>query len=635
MCYNNNDNKIGRYICMSVSNVYITDNDIILDFGGYQNYSKISNSIAWDQFRRNTKIQYNNKTTHWVISKYTMETLNYVLQYIENGKLGIHFEVVDKRTKIVSDIDLYRSRISPKVDLSLSYDTYHDLEEYSFLKSFQIDAVNKILTTLEEFDGGFLFLETGLGKTVCAAVVADIYLKNGYTVIFITNKSLLGQTAKSIEQFVNIPSNIINGTTYFNATIGGNELFIINYETFIRLDEYLEKDGKFLLILDEASKLKNYQTNLYKKMKKIINKINPKILIMTATPFENNLGEFFSILQVGFKFRLNQKEFINKFAVTKIIYNSSLGRELITIDYYKNHELFNNIFSNVWVRYKKADVVTELPVKHEIIKLVKADIVQFNIIDYVERILPDYTHDMLSDLSTSQIYNLMGMLLRIIATEPNALKNSNSKILEYGKNSGYGSVEELIPQNYVSPKMKELINILKDIDLNNERVIIFSTWTNVLDIIKSTILSHWNIDIFEITGDTTNRYNVIKMFNNRKNGILLCSDAGAHGIDLPGVNYVIEYDIPWNPAIREQRMNRIYRMTSTTEKYLIDIVSTLEENVYNLVITKKINFDKSLDGADSEYIKYSDLVKIMTNDMSKVNHPPLNISGGLQKNKLG
>ena len=84
---------------MSVSNVYITDNDIILDFGGYQNYSKISNSIAWDQFRRNTKIRYNNKTTHWVISKYTMETLNYVLQYIENGKLGIHFEVVDKRTK--------------------------------------------------------------------------------------------------------------------------------------------------------------------------------------------------------------------------------------------------------------------------------------------------------------------------------------------------------------------------------------------------------------------------------------------------------------------------------------------------------------------------------------------------------
>ena len=144
--------------------------------------------------------------------------------------------------------------------------------------------------------------------------------------------------------------------------------------------------------------------------------------------------------------------------------------------------------------------------------------------------------------------------------------------------------------------MKELINILKDIDLNNERVIIFSTWTNVLDIIKSTILSHWNIDIFEITGDTTNRYNVIKMFNNRKNGILLCSDAGAHGIDLPGVNYVIEYDIPWNPAIREQRMNRIYRMTSTTEKYLIDIVSELEKDIYDLVINKKINFDKSVDG---------------------------------------
>jgi SNF2 family DNA or RNA helicase len=603
-----------------MAKIKIDEKEIIFIFDDYSEYSKIQYSTNWINFRRENNLKYDPQTKQWRITNYTATTLENI-KNINSNINNVKFTLVGiDNANCESLVSMCRKEISPDIDLNRDFNSKnkYNISQYPFLKKFQIDAIEKNLQTLDAFDGAFLFLETGLGKTVCSSVISDIYLKNGYTVIFITNKSLLGQTAESIKQFINKDSYIINGTTYFNAEITGTNLFIINYETFIRLSSFITAD-KLLLIFDEASKLKNSKTQLYKQIKKIIKKHNPKILLMTATPFENNLGEFFDILQVGFKFRLDNNAFKNHFTKMKTVYNRYLDRDVAVIDYYINHELFNDVFNNVWVRYKKADVIDDLPDKHEQIKLVKSDDVQLQIIAFVESVLPHYVSEMLSDFSNSQIYNLLGMLLRIIATDPNALKKSNSKILEFAKTSGYGNVENFIPPNYKSPKMFSLLEILSKIDLSKERVVIFSSWTSVIDVIKSEISSRWNVQLFEIIGSvsTSKRSQIIKTFNKRKTGILLCSDAGSHGIDLPSVNYIIEYDIPWNPAIREQRINRIYRMTSKNQKYLIDIVSELEKDVYDLVINKKINFDKSVDGVEGVYTTYSDLVKVMQHTVSQ------------------
>jgi hypothetical protein len=94
----------------------------------------------------------------------------------------------------------------------------------------------------------------------------------------------------------------------------------------------------------------------------------------------------------------------------------------------------------------------------------------------------------------------------------------------------------------------------------------------------------------------------------------LASNSISYGANFSDVNYMIEYDIPWNPSQRNQRIDRIYRMNSKDSKFVVDLISYYEKRVYDTVIRKEGNFSVVVEGKSSN--TELDVNRILLEDMN-------------------
>jgi SNF2 family DNA or RNA helicase len=82
--------------------------------------------------------------------------------------------------------------------------------------------------------------------------------------------------------------------------------------------------------------------------------------------------------------------------------------------------------------------------------------------------------------------------------------------------------------------------------------------------------------------------------------VLVATDALAYGVNLQFANSLINFDIPWNPAKRAQRIDRIHRIGITEPKFIYDLVSEgLETHAYRLITDKLEIFAQAVEGKDS------------------------------------
>jgi ATP-dependent RNA helicase RhlE len=163
--------------------------------------------------------------------------------------------------------------------------------------------------------------------------------------------------------------------------------------------------------------------------------------------------------------------------------------------------------------------------------------------------------------------------------------------------------------------MKELESLLEEIDINNNKVLIFTQWTTMQTVINMHIKKKFKIEPMLIYGGVSNedRSKIIKEFKeSNKSEILIGTDAMAYGVNLPDIDYLIEYDIPWNPSQRAQRTNRIYRLSSNNRKIIVDLINEFEKPVYNVIKRKSTEFQTVVDGKDIEEIEY-DQVELDSN----------------------
>lgn len=123
-----------------------------------------------------------------------------------------------------------------------------------------------------------------------------------------------------------------------------------------------------------------------------------------------------------------------------------------------------------------------------------------------------------------------------------------------------------------SGKFEKLKVMLEEIISEGHRVLLFSQFVNMLDIVKGW-LEREGIDYEYLTGKTKDRQAAVERFNNSNIPIFLISlKAGGTGLNLTGADYVIHYDPWWNPAVEDQATDRAYRI-GQTKKYLFTDLS--------------------------------------------------------------
>ncbi|RUM58601.1 MAG: helicase SNF2, partial [Persephonella sp.] len=307
--------------------------------------------------------------------------------------------------------------------------------------------------------------------------------------------------------------------------------------------------------------VKNPKTKTYKAVKSI--KADRK-LALSGTPIENNLTELwalFNLLMPGFLG--TEREFNENFKNPIEKKNDKQAKKLLA----KKIKPFI-------LRRTKESVLKELPPKIEILKYTKFKEKQAKLYETVRVSLNKKIRDLLKKqkLEKSYIHILDALLkLRQIACDPRLL-NENKDIKE-------------------SAKLELLEDLLEELTKENRKILIFSQFVKMLNIIEKDILLKKDYKYLKLTGQTRKREEIIRKFKEDENiNIFLISlKAGGLGLNLTEADTVIIYDPWWNPFTEQQAIDRAYRIGQENKVFVYKLIveNSIEEKILKLQEAKK------------------------------------------------
>lgn len=352
---------------------------------------------------------------------------------------------------------------------------------------------------------------------------------------------------------------------------------VITSYALIRRDIKHFKDINFrYIILDESQNIKNAMSQTAQAVKQL--QANHK-LALSGTPIENKLEELWSVfdfLMPGFL--LSVAEFNARYV------NPIMERQDKTVEKRLKLQIYPFI-----LRRMKRDVAKDLPDKVENIAYCELTDEQK---DFYLQVLDSTKEELFKSIEQNGLeksrLSIFSALLRLrqICCHPRLYDKENVKHI------------------MSSGKFEKLKSMLEEIISEGHRVLLFSQFVNMLDIVKGW-LEREGIEYEYLTGKTKDRQAAVEHFNNSKIPIFLISlKAGGTGLNLTGADYVIHYDPWWNPAVEDQATDRAYRIGQTKKVFVYRLITknTVEEKIQKLKTIKR-NLVDSVISVDRNIVK--------------------------------
>ncbi len=428
--------------------------------------------------------------------------------------------------------------------------------------------------------GNIIADEMGLGKTLQAIAVAvlkkDIY--NLKRTLVICPASLKYQWQREIERFSHEKAVIVEGLRDDRREIYriANEYFLIaNYEAVLRDVTTIIKHPPDMIILDEAQRIKNYDTKTSHAVKSIPRK---HALVISGTPLENRLLDLYSIMNFIDPEVLSPQW---EFSMNHCYFDPEKKNKIT--GYYNLQQLKDRL-SEYIIRREKSEVMQELPQVQEMTVPVELHEAQAEIHAGLAKSLAPIL---------AKKYKTFFDMQRIQQILTNMRMVCDSTYL-YDKQTNY------------SPKLDELQEILLeklDIVGARKKVLIFSEWKTMLQIISKR-LSHHGINHVILSGEVpvSKRGKLIEEFaQNPDSLVFLSTEAGGTGLNLQFADTVINFDLPWNPAKKNQRIGRVNRIGQESPSITaINLVAldSIESRIADGIVLKESLFDAVLKEAD-------------------------------------
>lgn len=448
-------------------------------------------------------------------------------------------------------INLAKSLLEPK---ELNFEVPRQIQAH--LRPYQELGYNW-LKTLDAYQfGGVLADDMGLGKTLQAItfIQSKINEENGKYLI-VCPSSVLYNWKYEFNKFTEtIDPVIISGSIQEREELI-NEMAEKQSGVWITSYPLLQRDGRQYrtinfntVILDESQTVKNDSA----KTTRAVSKINSRNkFALSGTPIENNLDELwtlFSIIQPGmFKDKTSFKNLDTSIIANKI-------KPFI-------------------LRRLKGQVLDDLPDKTETTEYIELTEEQKRIyqtqLAMIQKEVMDYIEE--DEFENNSMRILAGMTrLRQICCDPRLVTN------QYEGDSA---------------KLARLLEYLVEAKVNGKRVVLFSQFTKMLDIIRER-LAEENMDYHYLDGQTKkeDRLELTQRFNDGEKDLFLISlKAGGTGINLTGGDTVILYDSWWNPAIEDQAADRVHRFGQKKSVQVLRLIArgTIEERINELQDKKR------------------------------------------------
>ena len=488
------------------------------------------------------------------------------------------------------------------------------------LKPYQVEAVKKMVSSKRIL----VAYEMGLGKT--PMTIAAIEELRPQRTLVLCLASLKYQWQKEISKFSDSDSIVIDGTPtqrikqYKDAI--NYEYVIMNYEQVVNDWDIIKTLDFDAMVCDEATAIKGFRAKRAKRVKELSKRVDIRFAL-TGTPIENGRPEeIYSIMQFVDSKVLGRFDIFDK---TFIVRNHFGG-----VQRYRNLPTLHNTLMEHTVRksQKDEDVKPYLPdaVYREPL-IVSLDSKGQKVYNHISRDLYELLIEARETFGSSfslaahygQEYNpddpanqLRGEVmsrisaLRMLCSGSEVLKHSASLYAEQqGKGSAYTfGLGDIVFDVSKSPKKDAAISYLKDhldIDLSYKAVVFSSYLVSVNDLVKSLTDSGYNAVAY--TGEMNAKQKEeakVDFQTNPNTRVLVSSDAGGYGVDLPQANLLLNYDQPWSSGLSVQRNGRINRTSSTWTTITIQdilIKDSIEQRQYDMLKQKGNVAGAILDGS--------------------------------------
>ena len=426
--------------------------------------------------------------------------------------------------------------------------------------------------------------DMGLGKTIQGIGVAELLgiEANIQRVLVVTPASVKAQWRNEIGRFSHRDCQLVLGGAQDRARqFQRRDVFftICNYEQVMRDAPVLENERWDLIILDEGQRIKNWTAKTSQAIKGLTSTF---ALVLTGTPLENRLDDLHSIVEFIDDRRLGPRfRFHHRHRVT-----DEKGKVLG----YRNLRELRERLAPVLLRRTRQDVMAELPPRtNEIVRIIPTE-EQLQLHGGFSR-------------TVSQIIN------KPYLTEMDLLRLQKALLMcRLCANSTYLVNKETPSFSSKLERLTELIDSL--LHEQNRKIVLFSEWTGMLDLIEPILMSS-DVDYVRLDGSVPQRkrQDLVNRFQRDANcRLFMTTNAGATGLNLQAANTVINVDLPWNPALLEQRIGRVHRMGqgSSVQVFILVTEQTLEESLLGTLSAKHDLFLAALDPtADVDTVEMS------------------------------
>jgi len=462
------------------------------------------------------------------------------------------------------------------------------------LRSYQREGVAWLYQKLLPQNGGGAVLadEMGLGKTLQTLAVARLLqarapLQDKAPVLVVCPTSLIDNWADEARKFVpDYKTLAMRGpkrSGHFK-NLRFADLVITSYALIIRDIEHYREHFFRLVVLDEASYIRNPKT----RNARCVKQLNAASrLALTGTPIENSVLDIWSISDFVRPGYLGSREEFNHHYEKPI--NS--GKASVQL-----HRRFQRRLHPTILRRTKRKVASDLPEKlNETIycRLSEEQQADYNSILRESRKKIDQAY-LRKDERTARMNMLTALLrLRQICCDPRLLEVAgagDSKTL--AKSSGKPSR---------SAKMELLQEKLQESVEGGHRVLVFSQFVGMLKLIRRDLeqADFFNGEIAYLDGSSQDRAAQVERFQNDESVsvFLISLKAGGYGLNLTGADTVIHYDPWWNPAVEAQATDRAHRIGQgkIVTSYKLIARDTVEEKILKLQQQKRDIFDAAID----------------------------------------
>ena len=449
--------------------------------------------------------------------------------------------------------------------------------------------------------------DMGLGKTTQAIAASHALVSAGCVarVLLIVPTPLKSQWKREWQSTTDVPLWLVEGTPkerkrLYRTTRRG--ALVVGYEQLLRDLEHVQSYAPELVVLDEAQRIKNWAT----KSAAYVKSLGPAYrLVLTGTPMENRFDELASIMDFVDDLALEPKWRLVPFhtltqpgdKVDKVVAAGA-----------RNLEVLRARLSSAMLRRTRSTVLDQLPERTDTRIPVEMTEVQRSAHDELSQPIAELSaRAERRGFGSGELVRLMQLL-----TTQRMICNGMAQLrfdVDWPRCEHAQPTAALLDSLF-SPKLSVLRGLIEQLVLEQRRkVVVFSQWRKLLTFSEwavRDVLAEAGMRALFFTGAESLRAReqaIAEFHDDPSASVLFSSDAGSVGLNLQrAASCCINLELPWNPAVLEQRIARVHRLGQTQPIDVYNLVAEdgIEGRIAKLLEQKQALFSTLFDGTSDE-----------------------------------